>query len=99
MNMDVLKLLQSWFTGRCDGEWEHQFGIKIETIDNPGWSVSIGLSGVKSGLPFEKFERLRGDDDWINCEVREGVFVGFGGPCNLSEILEVFLLWQVKCSN
>ncbi len=31
---------------QCDGEWEHDYGIKIETLDNPGWLVSIDLLGT-----------------------------------------------------
>jgi hypothetical protein len=29
-------LLEAWYASRCDGEWEHGYGISIETLDNPG---------------------------------------------------------------
>lgn len=38
--------IQSWFAERCNGEWEHEFGITIETLDNPGWRVRIDLAGT-----------------------------------------------------
>lgn len=43
MNRDSIKLLQNWYASQCDGEWEEQYGVKIDTLDNPGWNVRIGL--------------------------------------------------------
>ncbi|TMB85990.1 MAG: hypothetical protein E6J45_14585 [Chloroflexi bacterium] len=37
---DPLALLQHWYLSRCDGEWEHQRGITIESLDNPGDDVA-----------------------------------------------------------
>lgn len=31
---DVWTWLQSWYVGRCDGEWEHEFGVSIGALDN-----------------------------------------------------------------
>jgi len=36
MNDDLLKWLQDWYAARCYGDWEHEFGINIRTLDNPG---------------------------------------------------------------
>jgi hypothetical protein len=38
-----LSILEKWYSGQCNGEWEHGSGVHISTIDNPGWSASIGL--------------------------------------------------------
>lgn len=40
---DALYLLQRWYLGQCNDEWEHSFGVAIETLDNPGWSLRIEL--------------------------------------------------------
>ncbi len=40
----ILRKLQNWYAAECDGDWEHQYGIKIDTIDNPGWRVEIELN-------------------------------------------------------
>jgi len=37
---DWLAELEDWYAKNCNGDWEHQFGVRIETIDNPGWRVS-----------------------------------------------------------
>lgn len=37
-NENIFEWLQKWYKSQCDGDWEHEYGIKIETVDNPGWS-------------------------------------------------------------
>ncbi|MFD5200063.1 Imm53 family immunity protein [Streptomyces sp. NPDC058375] len=28
--------LQGWYSAQCNEDWEHEWGGKIETLDNPG---------------------------------------------------------------
>jgi hypothetical protein len=35
-NENILQWLQSWYQSRCDGEWEHNYGVKIDTLDGNG---------------------------------------------------------------
>ncbi|SET06073.1 Immunity protein 53 [Myxococcus fulvus] len=92
--MDVLAELQAWMASHCDGEWEHQYGVTIDTLDNPGWSVKIDLKDTKLlGVAFEEKTVDRSEKDWLACRVREATFEGYGGVFNLREILEVFLGW------
>ncbi len=91
--MDELKWLQEWYESNCDGDWEHMFGVKINTLDNPGWMVNIGLSDTVFNLEdcvFEKINIDRSETDWIMCYVEKEVFKGRGGIQNLSEIISVF---------
>ncbi|MFG3697676.1 Imm53 family immunity protein [Micromonospora sp. NPDC047620] len=44
MSVD-LTYLESWFVRQCDGDWEHEYGIRIETTDNPGWTIEVDLLG------------------------------------------------------
>lgn len=92
---DVLHRLQSWYLGHCDGEWEHQRNVRISTIDNPGWSVSINLNGTPLlGKPFSEVSQDGGVElDWLRCFVRNDLFEGRGGPERLADILAVFLTW------
>ncbi|MBM0256348.1 Imm53 family immunity protein [Micromonospora sp. 4G55] len=41
--MSDLTFLQSWFKRNCDEDWEHEYGIRVESTDNPGWSVEVDL--------------------------------------------------------
>ena len=96
---DVLNALQSWFMAHCDDDWEHQYGIKIETLDNPGWAVEIDLAGTElSAELLPQIIEERSTTDWIRCSASDGSFKGFGGPRNLVEILDRFLAWAEAAS-
>jgi hypothetical protein len=32
----ALEFIVAWFARHCDGDWEHDLGIRIATLDNPG---------------------------------------------------------------
>ena len=52
---DPLKALMEWYAAQCDGSWEHDYGIKIDTLDNPGWYLEIDLTDTPlQDVPFEK---------------------------------------------
>jgi len=89
-----MKWLQSWYHEKCDGSWEHSYGIDISTIDNPGWRVFINLNETSlENKPFEKLSVQRKENDWIICKIENSIFKGVGGPQNLTEILSVFQEW------
>ncbi len=41
--MREMECINKWFEEQCNGDWEHIYGIKIYTLDNPGWAVKIDL--------------------------------------------------------
>jgi hypothetical protein len=89
--MDILEWLQAWYLAQCNGEWEHVHGVTISTLDNPGWRVSISLIDTTArGPKMQPYVSDRGDDDWVRCEVRDGMFEGRGDPRKLTFILETF---------
>jgi len=49
IKMDTLSELQKWYEAECDGNWEHHYGVKIDTLDNPGWLVTIDLTDTNFG--------------------------------------------------
>jgi hypothetical protein len=92
--MSPLRALEAWYLAQCDGDWEHSFGVTIETLDNPGWAVRISLAETTiSGRPFEGVQVDRSPDDWLRCSVEADIFKGYGGPGNLEEILDLFARW------
>ena len=92
--MDALKWLEKWYKSNCNSNWEHVYGVKIETLDNPGWFVKINLADTSlEGKVFKEISFDNGDDDWITCRVSENVYEGFGGSFNLEKILKVFMVW------
>ena len=93
---DELAELQAWYAAQCDGDWEHQDGIEINTLDNPGWRVTINLQGTAlEGRRFSAVEENYEDDtDWLRCWVAEQSFQAAGGPTRLTRILRIFLDWS-----
>ena len=92
--MELIKWLENWYASNCDGDWEHCYGVKIETLDNPGWWVRIELSDT--GLedkPFSGINDTDNDDDWLVCRIDNGFFDGCGDPSKLGTIIEIFRKW------
>lgn len=86
--------LQRWYSSQCDGDWEHQLGIQIETLDNPGWLVKINIAGtLLTAAPFPSIREIEDEREWMDCKVENDVFQGAGGPHMLGAIIEVFMRW------
>lgn len=86
--------LQKWYNSQCNGDWEHGNNIRISTLDNPGWSISINLEETKlQDMPFQEIKIDRTENDWLICFLRQGKFEGRCGPINLSEVIEIFHKW------
>ena len=91
---DLLARLQDWYVANCDGDWENQYGITIESLDNPGWRMTIDLHGTAlEGREFDGVEIMRNLHDWLDCHVQDKKFVAGCGPRNLHELLTTFLDW------
>jgi hypothetical protein len=90
----TIRRLATWYRAQCNGDWEHDDGVQIDTRDNPGWSVRISIRGTAVGdADFAELKELIDEVGWIHCRVVDGHFEGFGGPLELERILVVFLLW------
>ena len=59
----MIDWLQNWYCSNCDGGWEHSYGIKIQTLDNPGWHVEIDLMETRvADKPFAEVAKDESDD-------------------------------------
>jgi Immunity protein 53 len=95
--VQLLTKLAAWYSEQCNGLWEHSHGIRIGTVDNPGWTVKVDLRET----PFQDaiFEEIRVDNDennWINCFKKDSIFTGAGDPSKIATILEIFLKFVGK---
>ncbi len=87
----MTKWLEKWFTSNCNGNWEHDHVIKIETIDNPGWSVEINFNNtgvVRNDFSWEIYEIS--NTNWIGYKIEDNIFYSSGDSLKLSLIIEVF---------
>jgi Immunity protein 53 len=86
-----LSRLQDWYVSECNGDWEHSCGITIETLDNPGWLLSVDLTDTSlESASLAPTKSNISDSDWTRVEITEGRFKGTGGATNLEQLIELF---------
>lgn len=52
---DDVNFLEKFYRRHCNDEWEHLYGITIQTSDNPGWLITV------SDPEFYEFLRSKGE--------------------------------------
>ena len=91
MDTTLLTRLQNWYLTNCDGDWEHGYGMSINTIDNPGWTIKINLSDTcLQDLKYDK-QIDNGTFDWLFIKVADKTLEAVGDPSKLSIFLTIFL--------
>jgi Immunity protein 53 len=91
---EIIVWFETFYASYCDGDREHQSGVTITTLDNPGWSVTVEIEGTAlERVAFSRVEIERSEHDWVQCWVQGSKWQGRGGPHNLREILETFRHW------
>lgn len=93
MKMDMLTWLENWYESQCDGEWEHNDGIEIKTIDNPGWSINIYLVDTNVNIIdvtpiLIEINEYR----WVSYSIDKGYFIAYGGTYDLNILIRIFKL-------
>ncbi|MBL8826190.1 MAG: hypothetical protein JNM18_04340 [Planctomycetaceae bacterium] len=53
--METLHRLQHWYAAQWNGEWEHQSGVQIRSLDNRNESLSVNLN-LSSGPIAKVFD-------------------------------------------
>ena len=88
----MLKRIQNWYQINCNGDWEHRYGYKIETLDNPGWSIKIDLQETAlHKLDFNRnFQNPSNENDWFSIKCENSVLEIFCGPENLEQVFAIF---------
>ena len=70
------------------------YGIKIDTLDNPGWIVMIDVAETEyENKEFNPYILNNGENDWIDCKIENGCFIGAGDSSKLLEIVALFRKW------
>ena len=89
--MDSILRFEKWYSSQCNGSWEHQFGVEIDTLD-PGWWVIVDLDETDhQDAQFAGIQIEKSDGGWVHCWKDGSQFFGMGGPMNLNDIIEHFL--------
>ncbi len=92
-NKSIIFDLQDWYLSKCDGQWEHEYGIELSTLDNPGWTLSIDLRADEKLNSIKKsfYQSETNEDDWIAVNVDDRFVKIACGPQNLADSLKIFL--------
>ena len=91
MKKETIKIIQNWYQQNCNGDWEHNFGIKIESLDNPGWHVIIDLVGTNlEGIEVNVDTDTSGQNEWHEISIVDNKYIGVGSPEKLEYILDCF---------
>jgi hypothetical protein len=99
---NVLTELQQWYASNCNGDWEHSYGIKIDTLDNPGWVLRIDIEETNlQNYSFVSINIDNNDDDWYVCNVSKNKFEASGDPTKLlkNSPLTFELCHKAGCDN
>jgi hypothetical protein len=96
-----LRWLAGWYAAQTDGIWEHDHGVKIDTLDNPGWDLRIDVTDTElqtASLPLEEHENAgRWMRVWKNREER--VFNAVGDATALPAMISRFRRWVAENSS
>ncbi len=93
--------LADWYKSNCNGQWEHNEGITIVTLDNPGWHITISLTGTKleKANLAEVNHEGENENDWFTAKIsnREETkelggrcFIAACGPDHLNQVIAIF---------
>lgn len=74
--------IDQWHKSNCNGDWEHSYGVTIETLDNPGWWVKIDLAET----PQENLT-AKGKDGTLEWETDKFQLLGYCEPLELEALL------------
>jgi hypothetical protein len=93
--MTALARLTNWYSKQCNGDWEHSFGFTIDTLDNPGVSLTVDLreTYLESATFEEKKDQYESTDRWMICRRSGEKFEARGAACRLEDMIEEFLRW------
>ncbi|WP_373652475.1 immunity 53 family protein [Schlesneria sp. DSM 10557] len=94
--IDISNLVK-WYHTHCNGDWEQKYGIKLETLDNPGWQLTVDL--IHTDLQGRELTRISEgcspdghprSPRWIHCGIQNNQFQGACSPSQLERLLQIF---------
>jgi hypothetical protein len=89
--MNTIQWLENWYQSQCDGDWEHQYGIKISTLDNPGWDLKVDIYNTDlEGLEIEYHLVEKDENDWYGYKADKYKFEAFGDLSKLETLILKF---------
>jgi len=90
MESNLIMWIQNWYHSQCDGDWEHECGLKIISIDNPGWDITVDIVKIdfSKEIDWRYFETS--ENDWFGYKIEDSYFSASGDPTKLEFLLQLF---------
>lgn len=83
--------LQQWAAEQVDGDWEHEMGITLAMLDNPGWDFNVDLVNYEKHLQDIPYVLVKdSSDDWLGYKIQNSYLNIVGDLGKLSCILAFF---------
>lgn len=87
----MINWIQNWFQNQCNSDWEHDYGIKIETLDNPGWSIEIDLNDTNLNICPQEWRLVEiSNTNWIGYKVDNNIYFASGDTKKLELLILIF---------
>jgi hypothetical protein len=91
MENDIFDWLQKWVGSQIDGNWEHETGIKIVMVDNPGWELSVDLVNYENNLAdIQYIQNEINLNDWIGGKIIDSYLTIYGDISKLKLMVLIF---------
>ena len=94
--VDFATLIE-WYVAQCDGRREHDYGVRLGTLDNPGWLLTVDL--IHSDLQGQDMPELNEGCNpeghpvsprWLHASVRANVFRAACDPTQVARLFQIF---------
>lgn len=86
-----LARLMAWYQSMCNGDWEHSYGVTLDTLDNPGWLLKVDLIETDlQGRVAELRQFNTGREQWWQARADGLKFEAAGGPLTLPLLIKAF---------
>lgn len=87
----IFEWLSGWVKAHCNDDWEHENGVRIATVSNPGWYIEIDLNNTS----LEKLQIDSGtievsENDWCCYKIKGGKFSAGGDLSKLIYLITEF---------
>lgn len=87
----IINWITNWFASHCDGDWEHENVINIETVNNPGWYITIGLNYTDlDDIVIGPIKSRVSETDWYDYKIEDAKFTAAGDLSKLEFLLTKF---------
>lgn len=87
----MIEWLQDWYSSNCNGEWEHENVVKIQSLDNPGWLLEINIVNLAAKAELKNWNVFEiSEQNWIGYDVEDNKFTASGDSTKLEALIMIF---------